>query len=355
LDGIKYTGLGNVTNGLFDIGYAAAWNGLMWVAAGENTTTIIYSYDGIEWIPIANSKTYINPAYAVVWTGINWIVAGSHSSNAVYYSSDGINWVPSSTSLVNTYRGLATDVKTIGTGSGTQSTTVAVGDTDIIYSQDDGLNWIVARGLPDFVLLCVAWNGTTWLTGGNSNDLYYSSDGINWTGPIVVGGSITRIRSMAWNGVMWVVVGDNSIGAIQIYYTTVLNGQTGWTLAPSIVVSGSPPVNLWSVIWNGKRWIAGGVDKTVPQSYIFTSHDGQIWYESPPVTSPLNPYVNPLKQAVLGLASNSRIGGVIVDSQIALNKTNSVRLTTKLDLYSDDYYNNGYNNMTASIKSSDLL
>ena len=64
---------------------------------------------------------------------------------------------------------------------------------------------------------------------------------------------------------------------------------------------------------------------------------------------------NPLSTAVYGLASNSRIGGVIVDSQIALNKTNNVRLTTKLDLYSDDYYNNGYNNMTASIQSSDLL
>ena len=38
-----------------------------------------------------------------------------------------------------------------------------------------------------------------------------------------------------------------------------------------------------------------------------------------------------------------------------LNKNNSVRLTTKLDLYSEDYYNNGYNNMTVSIKSTDLL
>ena len=98
------------------------------------------------------------------------------------------------------------------------------------------------------------------------------------------------------------------------------------------------------MIWNGKRWIAGGFNKPTSTSYIITSYDGKNWFESPPDVSPvgpLNPYNNPISIVVAGLASNSRIGGVIVDSQIALNKTNSVRLTTKLDLYSEDYYNNG--------------
>jgi len=121
------------------------------------------------------------------------------------------------------------------------------------------------------------------------------------------------------------------------------------------VIAGSTQLDLLSVIWNGKRWIVGGVENSVGVSIILTSYDGIQWYESPPVTSPLNPYINPINFYIAGLASNSRIGGVIVDSQIALNKNNSVRLTTKLDLYSDDYYNNGYNNMTVSIKSSDLL
>ena len=123
----------------------------------------------------------------------------------------------------------------------------------------------------------------------------------------------------------------------------------------TIVVSGGPQINLYSVIWNGKRWITGGQDSSTSKSYIFVSHDGINWYESPPLTTPPNPYNNPINKRVYGLASNSRIGGVIVDSQIALNKNNSVNLTTKLDIYSDDYYNNGYNNMTVSIKSSDLL
>ena len=357
LDGIKYTGLGNNQNSLLERGYAAAWNGKMWVATGNGDITIIYSYDGIEWIPIANSSNYIKPGYSVVWTGINWVVTGEPITNNIYYSTDGINWLPSTTpSPTNIYRGLATDVKTIGTGGGTQSRTVAVGQTgngvEIIYSDNDGINWTQANNLPGIQLLCVAWNGTTWLTGGQSNNLYWSFDGINWNSSISVG-SIVTIRSIAWNGVVWVVVGDYN-GSIQIYYTTALDGSV-WTIAPSIILTGSPSVDLWALTWNGKRWITGGIDNTTNISYIFTSHDGITWYESPPVTSPLNPYINPINFYISGLASNSRIGGVIVDSQIALNKNNSVRLTTKLDLYSDDYYNNGYNNMTVSIKSSDLL
>jgi len=370
LDGIKYTGLGNDNNDFFAQGYASAWNGTMWVAVGGgSTTTIMYSYDGIEWIPIANSDIYISEGRAVVWTGINWVVTGVNGLNTyVYYSPDGINWLPSITPNpypdTGTCYGLATDVKTIP--GGTQSTTVAVGvfgSPSIIYSVDDGVNWFLANNLPGINLNCVAWNGTTWLAGGDAtpNQLYWSSDGINWNGAIQV--TTTNIRSIAWNGIVWVAVGnyDPSTSSYQVYYTPVLDGQSGWTPS-TVIVSQFPPVfpriDFFSVIWNGKRWIAGGFNKPTSTSYIITSYDGNFWFENPPDVSPvgpLNPYSNPLSIIVTGLASNSRIGGVIVDSQIALNKTNSVRLTPKLDLYSGEYYNNGYNNMTVSIQSSDLL
>ena len=215
LDGIKYTGLGNFQNNLLNFGHAASWNGSMWVAVGESsiTNTIIYSYDGIEWIPIPNSDTYIQTGFAVVWTGINWIVTGSTGNSGityVCYSPDGINWLPSTTpSPTGVCYGLATDVITIP--GGTQSTTVAVGDfgsPGIIYSQDDGLSWVqVGFPLPSFNLFCVAWNGTTWLAGGDAipNQLYWSFDGINWNGAIQV--TATNIRSIAWNGIVWVAVG----------------------------------------------------------------------------------------------------------------------------------------------------
>ena len=355
IDGIKYVGLGHERNTLFQTGYASAWNGNMWVAVGQDTTTIAYSYDGIKWKLVIGSDSYISIGYAVVWTGLNWVVGGRPNINNLYYSPDGINWLPSSPSLSFQWRGLATDVKTIL--GGRQSTTVAVGVSGIIYySQDDGINWIQANNSLPFDLSCVHWNGTTWLAGGSSSDLYFSFEGINWNGPINTGATTNEIHSIFWNGVVWVFVGDYNLSSssYQIYYTTALDGQTGWTPA-TINVLGSPPIYFRTVIWNGVKWIAGGHNPFSPISYILTSHDGITWYESPPLTTPSNPYINPVNQVVNGLSSNSTIGGVVVDSQISLNKNNSTNLTTKIDVVSERYFNNGFNNMTLSINNSQLL
>ena len=54
-----------------------------------------------------------------------------------------------------------------------------------------------------------------------------------------------------------------------------------------------------------------------------------------------------------GVAGNSRIGSVVVDSQLTLNK-NSYLATNQLDLISDTYVNNGATNMSMSIKSYNL-
>jgi len=351
IDGIKYVGLGNDAYSLFSIGYAAAWNGTMWVAVGTSSLyTIAYSYDGIKWFPIINSYTYFTTGYCVVWTGLNWVVGGAGNSLGlnIYYSPDGINWIPSIFMGIPPsgfdVRGLATDVITIV--GGTSSTTVAVGlGANIWYSNDDGINWTQAGGGPGFDLYCVAWNGTTWLTGGITNDLYSSFDGLTWTFAITTGA--LNINSIAWNGVVWVLVGDNTAGSSQIYWNSSLDGLSVWQLA-SVFAGAIYDYN--TVIWNGKRWIAGGSDPSVPQSYILTSYDGITWFVSPP-NSTTNLYKNLVNQEILGLSSNSTIGGVIVDSQIVLNKNNSLNLTTKLDVVSEKYFNNGYNNMTLSISN----
>jgi hypothetical protein len=362
LDGIKYTGL---SKEVFDKeGRSVAWNGTMWVGVGDRNNTIAYSYDGIKWTPVLNSTLFLLFGFAVVWSGINWIAGGVDPAGSgpylLIYSPDGINWFPPlfnpNAYLASCY-GLATDVKTL---TNSTSTTVAVGSDSgsgfgsIIYSQDDGMSWnsITVGTVPISTMNCVAWNGTTWLAGDAFGYLWYSFNGTsNWTQSGSPIGSLVDIKSIAWNGVTWVIVGRGS-NPYEIYYSTDLNGST-WTLANVLFGLSNPPIVLNTVIWNGKRWITGG--SGTGTSIILTSHDGINWYENPPVTTPANPYTNQIDAIVWGLGSNSTIGGVIVDSQIALNNNNSVTLTKKLDVFSDKYYNNGYNNMVVSVKSTDLL
>ena len=174
-----------------------------------------------------------------------------------------------------------------------------------------------------------------------------------WNGPILTGSTrlTSDINSIAWNGKQWVIIGNEN----NIYYSNDLSGKTGWTDASTeIITQGSTNrnINFETVIWDGKKWIAAGHSNGGDlgnNSFLFTSYDGKSWFK---YTS--NDNINPLSNDIYGLASNSGIGGVVVDSQITLSKNSGVKLTKKLDIVSDKYYNSGYNNMSVTIKSSDL-
>jgi hypothetical protein len=71
------------------------WNGLLWVAAGNGTSyTIVYSYDGITWTGVANSKTLFNLTGGVIdiaWNGTIFVAVGA-GTNIIATSYDGITW-----------------------------------------------------------------------------------------------------------------------------------------------------------------------------------------------------------------------------------------------------------------------
>ena len=80
-----------------------AWNGYMWVVGGKSftgtDTTLIYSYDGINFYPCKGTVAFPLPTVIVlnvIWNGNVWLMFGADSaSNDIrkYYSSyDGINW-----------------------------------------------------------------------------------------------------------------------------------------------------------------------------------------------------------------------------------------------------------------------
>ena len=74
-----------------------AWNGTIWIAVGfGDSYTIIYSSDGIQWYPVANSKTIFNAstgATDIVWNGTIWIATGTNTAGKLAaISSDGMTW-----------------------------------------------------------------------------------------------------------------------------------------------------------------------------------------------------------------------------------------------------------------------
>jgi len=282
-DGFTWTA---ATGSLFTtICIGIAWNGTYWLAFGSGTNSVIYSTDGISWsastsgnsvfsagnsagsrkLPITPPLTKPNPPQTE-----NFTVACGNAPYPLIYSYDGINWLPSITSSA-----LFTNTNAVA-WNGTLWIAAGGGTSTLAYSSD-GLNWVSsASGTALFSSLArsVAWNGTLWVAcGSGTYELAYSNDGIQWTGSslantIFGGGSPMTI---AWNGIMWLAGGNSSVNTLAYSYDGIL-----WTPTPLSTSVFSTACN--SIAWNGTRWIAGGIGT----SALATSTDGINWT---PVTS----------------------------------------------------------------------
>jgi hypothetical protein len=101
-------------------------------------------------------------------------------------------------------------------------------------------------------------------------------------------------------------------------------------------------------VWNGSLFVAAGT--SLGKTTITSSPNGIIWTAgtgSPFVTTSLT-----IAGIGRGVAGNSNIGPVIVDSQIILN--NNSNNSNKLDIVSDGYYNQGFTNFSFTIKAREL-
>ena len=369
-DGIVWRGLGR--NIFTTIGYNACWNGKLWVAVGQGTNTIAYSYDGINWLTNINVPfigVALNSGRGVAWNGTVFVVVGTNSTSAigvVLYSYNGLDWYQSS---------------------------------------------MISGNFPR-IINCVTWGQNYFVLGGTytlgGNTMAYSTDGITWTGLGTAQFGTAGGLNNSCNGIIcgsnrWVAVGGNGSGSpsTTIYYTN--NPTITWTLAVTsstgsytsvtfgvypvsslaagttygtafVATSGGSATNVfsldgitWTVVailgssgstgltWNGKRFIAafGGSSGIIQYSYNPTAIGN--WYTAG-VTG-VTPTASQLfTTSINGLASSDwpTLGSVYVDNALTTSSTSGLNTNNQLDIFSDTYFNNGYNNMAATIKATQI-
>jgi hypothetical protein len=369
------------------------WNGSIWVAVGEggistftgsiplgsNILTVTSPVSGkpikanmvIRGTNIPNN-TYIESQISgiiggigtytvsnpIITSAVNTNITGIHQSLA--YSTDGINW----TGVPYTF-GSDTLASCSGVSWG-KDKFVAVGDTSsssatsgiIIYSYD-GITWKNASlTIFTFRGWCVSNNGKIWVAGGEGgNTIAYSSNGINWTG---LGTSIlsSRCSGICWNGLRYIANGYSSVSftgtitgnLLTVTLLSIGSGKigigmylSGTNVATNTTITGivsTPTIgDIGTYLVNISQTVPS---TTISGSITFAhSNDGITWYHNG---------INIFGTGNEGTAisSNSRIGPVVVDSTLVLDK-NGYGLSSSLDIFSDAYYNNGYNNFTFAI------
>jgi len=369
------------------------WNGSIWVAVGEggistftgsiplgsNILTVTSPVSGtpikanmvIRGTNIPND-TYIvsqisgtpggigtytvsNPITVIA---VNTNITGIHQSLA--YSPDGINW----TGVPFTF-GSDTLASCNGVSWG-KDKFVAVGETSsssatsgiIIYSYD-GITWKTASlTIFTFKGLCVTNNGKIWVAGGEGgNTIAYSSNGINWTG---LGTSIlsSRCSGICWNGLRYIANGYSPVSftgtitgnLLTVTLLSIGSGKigigmylTGTNVATNTTITGivsTPTIgDIGTYLVNISQTVPS---TTISGSITFAhSNDGITWY-------PNGINIFGTGNEGKAISSNSRIGPVVVDSTLVLDNY-GYGLSSSLDIFSDSYYNNGYNNFTFAI------
>ena len=66
-----------VSASIFTTGNGVAWGGNQWVAVGQGTNTIAYSYDGINWTAVTGvSASIFTIGRGIAWNGSLWVAVG---------------------------------------------------------------------------------------------------------------------------------------------------------------------------------------------------------------------------------------------------------------------------------------
>jgi hypothetical protein len=233
---------------------------------------LVYSRDGINWLPSTNGNTIVPEVDAISWNGTRWIAIGIIANG---YSSNGITWTAITTNPTTICIGLYSSI------SANRSVICGTGANPISYSTD-GITWTAATSWPSFSQgYRVFYNGSRWVIGtgnsGTTSILIYSSNAQTWTasangGTIFTGGGCV-IAGLAANGSIWVAGatgGANRLGWSDdgITWNASTNGNSFFSA-------------IYGITWTGTYFLAAGAGANT----CAYSADGKTWTAS--ATNPI--------------------------------------------------------------------
>jgi prepilin-type N-terminal cleavage/methylation domain-containing protein len=281
------------------------FNGEIWIMGGEGTSygngcgefcsDVWYSSDGVNWTEATAAAPWGPAADAstVVFNGKIWYMVG----DTVWYSSDGVNWTeataaaPWATSRQGRIDATAlvynNEMWIMGVwyhGSVCRGPCPIYFNNDVWYSSD-GVNWTQATAAAPWsaraLMGSVVYNNKMWIMGGTATfntgfgDVWYSSDGANWTEATAAAPWPARygFTALAYNNQMWVMGGTGSGSNLSdVWYSS---DGANWTEETA-----TSPWQKWfstSAVFNNGMWIMGGTDPNSPD-YSFSN---SVWRFGP--------------------------------------------------------------------------
>jgi hypothetical protein len=268
-------------------------------------------------------NTYITAGSGLSWTvnnsqTVTTTALGSAGGGAAY-SADGINWTPITSAYVYS----------------------AAGYNSVIFAENRWLIYSTTGATTAYILYAsnlIATNPWRYVNIGSGGSSYGITYGIY---PVSSSNAGTTYGTI-------LIIGFTSSGAAGFYYS--INGGTTWVAKTT---AASSPYAFCSA-WNGKRFLFGNNATTVDIKYITNPVGALTWPTSFP--SITNPIATQLFSAInsFGTSDWPTLGSMYVDSALTTSGTSGLNTNNQLDIYSDTYFNNGYNNMAVTVKATQI-
>ena len=266
----------------------------MWLIGGRTASEahiaeVWSSTDGYNWTEVNPSAAFgaRKEFVSMVHDGKMWVLGGEIEgyvlANDVWYSSDGANWHEATEAASWHARDYFGGVSFASGATGSDEMWVLghyTGDPrgipgveDHHYSTD-GSTWssVSVSGLPPSSFFpAITFNNAILIVGGyfytnsawsNSNSIYSSTDGVNWT-ELSVSGSIWDARrvhsTLVYDDKLWVLAGDSGYNRDDYWYSS---DGTQWHEATASGSKWEARSVHTSVNYAGRMWMLGGYGST---------------------------------------------------------------------------------------------
>lgn len=261
-----------------------AFDDKLWVIGGYDGTSyndVWYSTDGKTWTEATSSAAF-SPRWehsTVVYDNKLWVIGGhdGDSTNDVWYSSDGVTWTEATGDAAFPKRHYHTTAAFDG-----KLWVIAGRDTGYyndIWTSTDGVTWTVGAGAAAFSKriqhTTAVFDNKLWVIGGLDgaivNDVWYSDDGISWTEATPDADFPARgdHTTVSFANRLWVISGYKGGGASgylnDVWYST---DGIDWTEA-SAAAPFSERTGHASAVFDNKLWVIGGTKEGIEKNDVW--------------------------------------------------------------------------------------
>jgi len=157
--------------------------------------------------------------------------------------------------------------------------TVVGGFSYIARSTDAGATW-TEQTIGTMEITCIHWDGTNFVAVGSGGQYSYSSNGITWSTPTVIGSNSDWWSTVSSGNGEVLVAGPRWAGTDGFYVSR--STDHGQTFSAPVLVGVSFPVNvidayISSIMWTGSKWLFYGWISTY-DNVLFLNPDAYSIY-----------------------------------------------------------------------------